>query len=322
VPYIVEPYLVQGELHLLVGDGGSCKTFLALDTALGLAAGQPVFLDRMPERPYRVLYVDEDGGPGQTARRVLGLAAGRGINFCGEVAERFTAYSLEGLRLDEEPGLSRLRYAVNTHEPEVIIFDAMRGLHGKSENDSQDMAFVVRKVLKGIAKECGVTIIVVHHTSKELWQSRKQKRSPAQASRGSGEIRNGCDTLLYVERTNGVSVLTIDKTRNLGDDEKPDPLGFDVRKRGDGSLGIVRAEETLAPKRPKQDMARRELEATLPVGSAEKPTFTELINRLPGIEQRKYSKRIAQEVLKGLVGTVFAKEEQGKNTRYHRLGGA
>ena len=93
VQWLAEPYLVEGEIHLLIGDGATGKTFLTLDTALGLAAGRPIFVDCSPVRSCRVLFIDEDGSEAQVSRRLCALAKGRGIPLDGEIADRLVVYS-------------------------------------------------------------------------------------------------------------------------------------------------------------------------------------------------------------------------------------
>src|SRR5258706_8422254 len=93
IPWIVKPYLVTGELHLLLGDGQVGKSFLMQDTAVGLATGQPVLVGCGVDRPYRVLYFDDDGSRAQMVRRILAIAKARGIVFDPALADRLVIYS-------------------------------------------------------------------------------------------------------------------------------------------------------------------------------------------------------------------------------------
>jgi hypothetical protein len=322
VAWLAEPFLVEGEIHILVGDGSTCKTFLALDIALGLASGQPVFIDREVSRPYRILYLDEDGSERQLARRICALAKGRSIVLTEDIVERFTAYSGGRFALDGNEGYTRLKEVIARHRPDVLILDALRAFHGGDENDSRHMALVFRHTLRALARKYGLTILLIHHTSKgseEAAQNRWGRRNASHASRGSTEIRNSVDTLLYVERSSdGPPSLTIDKTRSLEDADKPDPLTFTVSQESDGSVRIVRVDGMEGAQTPKLAKARAELEAALPTGSKEEITHSELMSRLPGLKDKAFGERTARSALKGMVPSVFRKREEGKNTLYSR----
>ena len=325
VAWVAEPYLVEGELHLIVGDGATGKTFLALDTALGLAAGQQIFVDCAVSRPYRVLYVDEDGSPAQALKRILALAKGRGISFDEALSERIKIFSSQGLSLQEEAGRKRLTAAIASTKPEIVFLDTLRAMHNGNENDSEHMAWILRNVLRRSAQKHRFAMIALHHTSKpspDPW-NRGASRSAAQATRGSGEIRNGVDTLLYIETRRGVSTLVMDKTRNLEDADKPDPFPFQIRPVDDDGLQLVRVDQSNGSRQPKLEAARKDLESALSEDSTEELRNKDLLGRLPKLGVRSYGEKTARTALRKLVDEgVFLRREVGKNTFYRRAGKA
>jgi hypothetical protein len=73
-------YWERGDVVLLSGDGGTKKSMTMIDTAIGLAAGQPVLGGVPVSGPCRVMFIDQDGGRKQLIRRFLAFAKGRGLN--------------------------------------------------------------------------------------------------------------------------------------------------------------------------------------------------------------------------------------------------
>ena len=171
-----------------------------------------------------------------------------------------------------------------------------------------------------MAKRHDLTVIVIHHTSKDpsdIWQA--AARTASKASRGSTEIRNSVDTLMFVENKRGVSVLSIDKTRSLEETEKPDPLAFQVRRGENDSIVIAAPEGDEVPRKPKLERGKQDIEAILPPDSDEELTFTALMERLPGLKEGAYGQRTAQEALKELIDVSLRRREEGRNSLYRRI---
>jgi replicative DNA helicase len=76
--WLLERLFVAGGLNLLAGEVASGKTFLALDLALAVAAGELAWDDR-PALHGPVLYFCLDCSPRTIQQRLLALCAGRGL---------------------------------------------------------------------------------------------------------------------------------------------------------------------------------------------------------------------------------------------------
>jgi len=315
--WIAEPYIAEGDLVVVVADGGSGKSFLALDMTIGLAQGKDV-LGRQPAGARTVLYIDEDSSIPQITRRLTALAAGRETTF-ESLGGKVAIYSGVGFRIDEHEGRARLNMALARHRPQVLILDAFRAFHGRGEENNAEMAMLMRHVLRPLCNQFGVTVILIHHTNKESEESatkRKDARNAARATRGGTEIRNAADCLLYIERRAGKPTVYLDKTRWIEDADRPEPLNFRIRNVDEH--GAVKVDIIPLERQGKVAKAKEEVLAALPRDG--EMSTTELMNTLPGIAAGTYGRSTLLRGLEllGQDGAV-AQRKEGKGTLWKRL---
>ena len=87
----------------------------------------------------------------------------------------------------------------------------------------------------------------------------------------------------------------------------------------DESIRVVTVEGVQAPRKPKQERAKKELELALLPDSNEELPHGELLARLPGLKAKAYGERTAREALKALVGEIFEQRKEGTNVFYRRI---
>ena len=224
VAWAAKPWLVAGEVHNLIGQGGVGKSILALDMALGLAAGATILGGTVPvQRAGTVVYFDRDSGAGQTLRRLVALMRGRwGEKPPDSVFTNLYVHCDHTVAL-EGPGLRNLSAIVEELQPAAIFFDALRGFHTKDENTSRDMAYIYREVLRAIA-DAGAAVVVLHHEGKPS----EYRTTASTASRGSTEITDAADTNLRVSRDPRTNLPTLEmaKARNISGPDWPRPLTY------------------------------------------------------------------------------------------------
>ena len=68
-------------------------------------------------------------------------------------------------RLDDSDSITALRDLVIECQPVLVVLDVLREAHDGRENESDDMAIMLRPI-RQIAHEFNVTIVVTHHASK------------------------------------------------------------------------------------------------------------------------------------------------------------
>jgi RecA-family ATPase len=313
VKWLAKPYLVEQELNLWIGDGYTAKSMLALDTAIGLASGNTVLFGSPVSRPYRVLFMDEDSGPAQTSRRVLQLAKGRGLCEDATLWANLTVYVQNGFSLGSAKALKELEEYLKFYKPEVLILDALRAFHGFDENKSDEMALLMRKIIRPlIVRHSLLSIIMLHHTAKDT-PGRHGAKSASAASRGSTEIRNAPDVTLHLVRIRDVPTVTMEKARNLSSKDRAGVTSFDIKDLGGDQDGIII--QTIRPedRLKKSDKAKRDILTVFASDPGLDHTQATLERALTAIPGRDYSSATAYTVLKGMVGyELTSRVEKGQ----------
>jgi hypothetical protein len=183
------------------GEPKCCKSFLALDMAVAVAAGVPC-LRRFPVvRPGRVLlFAAEDALPIVRAR-LDGIGRAAGVALADLDVQVITA---PRLRLDLAADQERLTATVAALAPTLLILDPFVRLHRIDENASAEVAPLLA-YLRDLQRQYHLAVIVVHHARKGAGRLRE-----GQALRGSSEFHAWGDSNLYLRRHQDHLLLAIE----------------------------------------------------------------------------------------------------------------
>ncbi len=183
------------------GEPKCCKSFLALDMAVAVAAGVPC-LRRFPVgRPGRVLlFAAEDALPIVRAR-LEGIGRAAGVGLVDLDVQVITAPSL---RLDLAADRERLTSTIATLRPALLILDPFVRLHRIDENASAEVAPLLA-YLRDLQRRYQLAVVVVHHARKGAARGRE-----GQALRGSSEFHAWGDSNLYLRRHHEQLILSIE----------------------------------------------------------------------------------------------------------------
>src|SRR5499427_3271391 len=161
------------------GEPKCCKSFLALDLAVAVAAGVPCLRRFVVPDPGRVLlYAAEDALP-IVRRRLEGIAAAAGVMLSDLDIQVITAPTL---RLDLEADRRSLAQTIAHFRPRLLILDPFVRLHRIDENASGEVAPLLA-YLRALQRRYALAVVVVHHAKKGAAQARG-----GQALRGSSEF--------------------------------------------------------------------------------------------------------------------------------------
>lgn len=183
------------------GEPKCCKSFLALDMAVAVAAGVPC-LRRFPVgRPGRVLlFAAEDALPIVRAR-LEGIGRAAGVRLADLDVQVITVPSL---RLDLTADQERLTATVAALRPALLILDPFVRLHRIDENASADVAPLLA-YLRDLQRHYQLAVVVVHHARKGAARVRE-----GQALRGSSEFHAWGDSNLYLRRHHEQLTLSVE----------------------------------------------------------------------------------------------------------------
>jgi DNA repair protein RadA/Sms len=154
--------LVTGGVVLIGGDPGIGKSTLLLQALASLAAAGK-----------KVLYVSGEESPAQIALRARRLGL-----------------SVEAVRVQSEIQLEKIEAALSAEQPEVVVIDSIQTLFSEALTSAPGSVSQVRECaaqLTRVAKQSGVTVIMVGHVTKEG------------ALAGPRVLEHIVDTVLYFE---------------------------------------------------------------------------------------------------------------------------
>src|SRR5580692_1196614 len=173
------------------GEPKCCKSFLALDIAVAVAAGIPCLRRfAVPRRGRVLLYAAEDALH-IVRRRFDGICDAAGVALADLDIQVITA---PALRLDLDADRNNLADTVARLQPRLLILDPFVRLHRIDENASGEVAPLLA-YLRELQRRHDVAVLIVHHAKKGGGGVRA-----GQALRGSSEFHAWGDSNLYLRR--------------------------------------------------------------------------------------------------------------------------
>ncbi len=195
---IVEGFLAQGTMNMILGPSNVGKTFVSVDLAGSLIYGLPWFGRTVQPTP--VVYIQAEGSSRKFGERLLAwLEANKPEDDDGEdqTLMEFCLRILQSANLQSDVSLEEIGSAIaevkastgNDHC--VVIVDTYAATAGiEDENDAASVANTLRRLRDAVD---GATIILLHHPNKA-----SERSGGRLDSRGSGALRGALDTTLVV----------------------------------------------------------------------------------------------------------------------------
>ncbi len=164
----VLPGLPAGKLAVMSAPGGTGKSFLLLELALSVAAGEPVVAGIAPSAAGPVRYVSFEEDEIDIHNRLVALF--QTFSTISPPVETFFCSALEGENLpllkNDEKNEEAVEYLENICEGmRLVVLDPLSRLHESDENSNSEMKKLMQ-VLIFIARKTRCAIVVAHHTSK------------------------------------------------------------------------------------------------------------------------------------------------------------
>jgi AAA domain len=189
--WLIEGLWSAEAVGIVGGEPKCCKSFLALDMAVAVAAGVAC-VRRFPAiRRGRVLLFAAEDSLHVVRQRLAGIAAA-----CGVALESLDIHVIVApvVRLDVELDAARLEETVRALRPVLLVLDPFVRLHRIDENASAEVAPLL-DFLRGLQRRHQVAVVLVHHARKGGAHLRA-----GQALRGSSELHAWGDSNLYLRR--------------------------------------------------------------------------------------------------------------------------
>lgn len=188
--WLIENLWAEGAVGCIGGTPKSGKTWLALEMAVAVASGKPCLGRFAVSRRGPVLMYAAEDSPTALRKRAEQLALARGLDLDRLGVGLITEPSL---RLDVPGHQLRLAMTLERMKPRLLVLDPLVRLHRADENSSSEISALLG-FLRGLQREYGTAIAVVHHVRKS------GAGQPGQALRGSGDLHAWGDSNLYLIR--------------------------------------------------------------------------------------------------------------------------
>jgi hypothetical protein len=220
---------------IIGGEPKCCKSFLALDIAVAVAAGIPCLRRFTVPRPGRVLLYAAEDALHIVRLRLEGICAAAGLRLAELDVQVITAPCL---RLDLEADRRNLAETVATLQPRLLVLDPFVRLHRIDENASGDVAPLLA-YLRELQRRHAMAVIIVHHAKKGGANVRA-----GQALRGSSEFHAWGDSNLYLRRQAEELTLAVEHRAA----PSIPPVTLELAQRGDAlALEVVDRRSPVTP---------------------------------------------------------------------------
>lgn len=210
--WLIEGLWADQAVGILGGQPKCCKSFLALNIAVSVAAGSPC-LRRFPvRRTGPVLIFPAEDALAVVRRRLEGICVAAGAQL-----DKLPIYVITAPRilLDLPQDRESLRATVAGLRPALLILDPFIRLHRADENASKDVAPLLG-YLRELQRQFSMAVLLVHHVRKGSAAER-----PGQALRGSSDLHGWGDSNLYLRRNNRHLILSVEQRAAPSPDDIP-----------------------------------------------------------------------------------------------------
>ncbi|MDP6946350.1 MAG: AAA family ATPase, partial [Myxococcota bacterium] len=208
--WLIEGLWADEAVGILGGEPKCCKSFLALDLAVAVAAGVPALRHFPPARTGPVLLFAAEDALHVVRRRLEGIALAAGADFDALEVHVITT---PVVRLDLRDDRHKLRETVERLRPTLLVLDPFVRMHRVDENTAADVAPILAW-LRELQRKLHTAVLVVHHSRKGAAHARA-----GQALRGSSELHAWGDSNLYVRRRGQQLLLTVEHRAAPSDDD-------------------------------------------------------------------------------------------------------
>lgn len=236
--WLVDELWSDQAVGILGGEPKCCKSFLALDIAVSVAAGVPC-LRRFPVTTAGpVLLFPAEDSLAVVRQRLEGIAAAAALSLNSLPIHVITA---PVLRLDSPQDRERLANTVAALHPRLLILDPLIRLHRVDENDAGQIAALL-SFLRQLQRDFQLAVLVVHHARKDAGSTR-----PGQALRGSSELHGWGDSNLYMRRR--ADALTLSTEHRAAPSQNHIPLEL-TQSDAALSLSVLNAQDPQSTQTP------------------------------------------------------------------------
>jgi RecA-family ATPase len=170
--FLIQGLVLEGDVTLLYGDGGTGKTTLAEQFAVAIAAGKPALGFETKQAPVLLVLAEDDKGV--TKQRLETICAQFGVQLedlplhvWARPGEDCALASMkDGKSVEEEPFYEQLKSEIRKTGARFVVLDALADFGNIDEIKRQPVNTFLKRVLGGLCRELDVSVLVLAHPSK------------------------------------------------------------------------------------------------------------------------------------------------------------
>lgn len=177
VKWICKPFIAEQAIGIIGGLPESRKSWILVDLAIECARGGGLWLGKFPIAGKKVLLIDQERSKAEVQRRLKAIIAGKDLNV-NDMASTLFVRSGTSTRIDLQPSFDALRKEIAEIRPDIILVDSFATFHTKEESNRMEIQQVMERI-KQIRNEFNCAVIVIHHATKQSYQSHKDGGEPS-----------------------------------------------------------------------------------------------------------------------------------------------
>lgn len=156
IRWIIEPWIAEQDIILLVASPGSGKSTLAAYISRTISGGT-AWLDGSQTSQGPVIYLDEEAGRDPIIQLFLRQ---------GPIPAGLHVATGQGLRLDDAASVQRIENSISDIRPRLVVLDTMTPFLGEAnENESREVGKLYRTLFR-LRDKTGTSFLLLHHQRK------------------------------------------------------------------------------------------------------------------------------------------------------------
>lgn len=177
VKWICKPFIAEQSIGIIGGLPESRKSWILVDLAVECARGGGLWMNKFPVKGAKVLLIDQERSKSEVQRRLRAVIAGKGLSVA-DINSTLFVRSSSSTRIDQQASFDSLRKEIADLRPGLILVDSFATFHTKEESNRMEIQQVMERI-KQLRNEFNCTILLIHHATKQSYQSQKDGAPPS-----------------------------------------------------------------------------------------------------------------------------------------------
>jgi len=205
--WVAPGYALRGAVTVLSGAGGVSKSTIAAAWGAALALGKPLGSFK-PTAPGKAVIFNVEDDAIEQRRRLSAILrqfdarpddlAGRLVRVGPHSAGALVERDAKTGRVAMTAAFEQIEAIIETHRPDLAIFDPLVELHNAEENDNTAVRAVIAQ-FRALAAKHKIAVVLVHHSKKGV----SDKAGDVDTMRGASAIAGAARIVLTVTQMTG-----------------------------------------------------------------------------------------------------------------------